>query len=74
MSDERPEYLAYLLRMWRVDKEGDAQWRASLERPSNGECVAFTSLEAVFDFLRERAGQTQAAERTDEPGAADRSR
>jgi hypothetical protein len=56
VSDERPEYLAYLLRMWRVDEDGGSHWRASLERPSNGERLIFTSLETLFEFLRHRAG------------------
>jgi hypothetical protein len=57
VSDERPEYLAYLLRMWRVDEDGGIHWRASLERPSDGERLFFISLEAAFDYLRERAGE-----------------
>jgi hypothetical protein len=74
VSNERPEYLSYLLRMWRVREEGGTRWRASLERPSNGERLAFTSLEAAFDFLRERthetgaAGRSDALEPPDEPG------
>ena len=58
MSQEHPEYLAYLLRMWRVQEPGGVTWRASLERPSNGQRLAFTGLEQVFDFLRRQAGET----------------
>jgi len=55
MSEEHPDYLAYLLRMWRVRDGGGTNWRASLERPSNGQRLAFTDLEAAFDFLRRQA-------------------
>lgn len=54
MSEEHPEYLAYLLRMWRVQEDGGSHWRASLERPADGERCGFASLEATFDFLRAR--------------------
>ena len=54
MSGERPGYLAYLLRLWRVEEEGETRWRASLERPSDGERFVFGSLEAAFDFVRDR--------------------
>ena len=54
MSGERPGYLAYLLRLWRVEEEGRPRWRASLELPGSGERFVFGSLETAFDFLRER--------------------
>jgi hypothetical protein len=53
VSEEQPGYLAYLLRMWRVIEDGGARWRASLERPGDGEQLVFASLEAAFDFLQE---------------------
>jgi hypothetical protein len=63
MGKEGPEYVAYLLRMWRVDEDGGSHWRASLERPSDGRRFFFASLEETFDFLRERAGDER------EPGS-----
>ena len=57
MNKERPEYLSYLLRLWR---ENDSQethggeatvWRASLERPQAGERQGFASLVDLFAFL-----------------------
>jgi hypothetical protein len=42
--------------MWRVPGEGGTDWRASLERPRNGERIVFSSLENAIDFLLERAG------------------
>lgn len=61
----QPDYLSFLLRLWRVSDEGKSQpnakkavWRASLENPHTGERKGFASLEALFDFLREQAGAT----------------
>ena len=53
----RPEYLSYLLRLWREnDYEGahgveTAVWRASLERPQAGERQGFANLADLFAFL-----------------------
>ena len=57
MSGERQGYLAYLLRMWRVEEDGGVRWRASLEQPSDGEQFVFGSLEAAFDFLQEQTSE-----------------
>lgn len=62
MSGERPGYLAYLLRLWRVEEEGQLRWRASLELPSSRERFVFGSLEATFDFLRERTEEEPVGE------------
>jgi hypothetical protein len=62
MSEEQPEYVAYLLRMWRVPGGGGTDWRASLERPRNGERIVFPSLEGAIDFLLERAGVSPAGQ------------
>jgi hypothetical protein len=69
MSKEHPEYIAFLLRMWRVPEDGGAHWRASLERPGDGQQLAFTDLEAAFDYLRRQAGQPPSV-----PPAADHPR
>ncbi len=51
-------YLAYLLRLWRVGKEDEAAWRASLEDAHTGERQGFADLDALFDYVRSqtRAG------------------
>ena len=54
MMTERPGYLAYMLRLWRVNDDGKPVWRASLESPHTGERVGFGSLEALFAFLEEK--------------------
>ena len=55
MREEKPLYLAYLLRLWRDDET--APWRVSLEPPGNSERISLSSLEALFVFL---SGQTGA--------------
>ncbi len=55
MTEAQPDYLAYLLRLWRVNATVGA-WRASLEDPHTGEQHAFASLEALSDFLQAQMG------------------
>ena len=59
MRKQEPDYLSYLLRLWRAGAEKDSPpgderltWRASLQSPQTGERVGFLSLEKLFDFLR----------------------
>jgi hypothetical protein len=55
MPAERPNYHAYLLRLWR---DGElAPWRASLEAPSPAEIHTFRDLQALFVFLLEQTDQ-----------------
>ena len=51
---EEPDYLAYLLRLWRVRGDGEegAGWRALLKSPLTGEQHGFASLEELCEFLR----------------------
>ena len=58
--EEQPNYISYLLRLWRADGEGEAKWRASLESPHTGERRNFTSLDALFAFLRKQTGVSSA--------------
>lgn len=55
MSEAR-RYLAYLLRLWRVDDDGQPLWRATLEDPHTGERRGFADLSQLFAFLEERLG------------------
>ena len=50
-STQHPDYLSYLLRLWREGEEIES-WRASLESSHTGERKGFASLEELFDFLR----------------------
>jgi hypothetical protein len=51
-----PDYLTYLLRLWRMRGEGAAGWRASLAAPGSGERHGFASLDDLFLFLRRETG------------------
>jgi hypothetical protein len=51
-GEEVPDYLAYLLRLWRVRGKGTTGWRASLESPGSGKCQGFSSMDDLFLFLR----------------------
>lgn len=64
MAKGRPDYLSYLLCLWRVSGDGEplgmgrkAIWRASLESTRTGERRGFASLDELFDFLREQTGE-----------------
>ncbi len=55
------EYRAYLLRLWRVENEGES-WRARLENVETGEAQGFASLAKLIEFLHSLEG------RADQPG------
>ena len=52
MSCEQPDYVSYLLRLWREDGEGSTNWRASLESALTHERHVFPSLMELFAFLQ----------------------
>jgi hypothetical protein len=55
VETEPKPYLAYMLRLWQEQGEAGIEWRAMLESPHTGERHGFTSLEALFEFLKQRA-------------------
>ena len=61
-------YLSYLLRMWSMSGEGEAEkWLASVESPLTREQRHFADLESLFAFLQTMTSQTapgQAAHQT----------
>jgi hypothetical protein len=58
MTKEQPEYLSYLLRLWRTEGVGQAAiWHASLEDPRSGASHHFASLEEAVAFLQEQMGR-----------------
>ena len=57
MSTDRVDYQAYMLRLWQDQDETNPVWRASLESPHTGERQGFASLDALFDYLRQRVDQ-----------------
>ena len=48
------DYAAYLLRLWRVSGEEEMAWRASLQDARTGQRQGFTSLDDLFQFLRQQ--------------------
>jgi hypothetical protein len=73
MSQEKVDYLSYLLRLWRVRdgstepccREGEPRhtdegtaWRASLQSPYTRERKSFASLDTLFVYLRQQTGVT----------------
>jgi hypothetical protein len=62
VEHEPPAYQSYLLRLWRTSGDGEPVWRASLDRAGTGERWNFASLEQLFAFLRQRAGDSDPLE------------
>ena len=54
MSEDRDNYAAYLLRLWRSGSEEGTEWRASLEDAHTGEMRGFGTADALIAFLMER--------------------
>lgn len=54
LDDDRQDYRAYMLRLWRVEEDDRPVWRASVESPHTGERHVFADLKALFAFLEER--------------------
>lgn len=54
IGSEQPDYLSFLLRLWRVGGEEEAGWRASLESAQTGERKSFASLDELIVFLQEQ--------------------
>ena len=51
MAEER-RYLAYMVRLWAVQRNGDMVWRASAENAHTGERHAFADVAALIDYLQ----------------------
>jgi hypothetical protein len=63
MPEEQPDYLSYLLRLWRERSEGGleeetsaAVWHASLESSLTGQRMGFCSVDALCTYLRRETG------------------
>ena len=67
---DQPEYLSYLLRLWRVTIAGQVAWRASLECPHTGDKLGFADLHSLWDFLQSqmRLQEESAQARSEEAG------
>jgi hypothetical protein len=56
MDRAQPEYLSYLVRLWRVGDGEEPSWRALLKSSQTGHEIGFGNLEMLFDYLRREAG------------------
>jgi len=65
MCREPDNYVSYLLRLRRSDRDGLPIWRASLESTLDGQRLEFGSVEALIAFLGTHFGSTQRGD-TDE--------
>ena len=72
MSSEQPDYLSYLLRLWREDDKRPTNWQASLESALTGKRYVFPNLIELFAFLqRQTVAECDANE--DESATGERS-
>lgn len=60
MNAEPDRYQTYLLRLWRVPRQGEWQWCASLESRQTGEHQSFAAVEQLFAFLSARCAGEEA--------------
>ena len=51
----------YILRVWCADETQTGAWLASLEEPSTGERLGFSSLEQLFVFIMELSERARGA-------------
>jgi hypothetical protein len=61
VSNEQRGYISYLLRLWQTKSGEELVWRASLEGSQTGERQGFTSLDALFAFLRRQTDTVTAS-------------
>ena len=67
-SIERERYHAYLLRLWQVESEGCAIWRASLEDSHTGQRRGFATIAQLVAFLETQAVSPAVAPASAAPG------
>ena len=53
----KKKYIAYMLRLWRVNSTGLSDWHASLEDPHNGDQIGFSDLISLFSYLKDQTGR-----------------
>ena len=61
----RAGYLAFPLRLWRVNVGGALVWRASLQRPGTADQQAFADLDETVAFLQAETGGSGGGEATE---------
>jgi hypothetical protein len=65
-------YLAYLIRLWRVEAEAGPVWRAALEDPYSADQHSFADLGGLVAFLIERTGAAIETPDSPVPGSDER--
>ncbi len=68
--DEPGDYLAYMLRLWRVHSQSHIVWRASLESAHTGERVMFADLDALLAFIGDKTRPPIVEEPPQDPGGS----
>ena len=63
MMIHRPDYHAFLLRLWRED--GRSPWRVTLENPHTGEKQTFATPEQFWDYLQGQLHQPEKGQKHD---------
>jgi len=56
------KYIAYMLRVWRVNRTELPVWQASLEDPHNGKQIGFADLASLFSYLKDQTGRDREKE------------
>ena len=56
MANKHADYASYLLRVWKVEEDGQVIWRASLEDIRQAERRNFPNLAALIAFLQSQFG------------------
>ena len=68
MHTEARSYVAFLLRMWREDLDGEHCWRAVLQHAQTREEQVFSDVEALVDYLRAEFSGTERSPPADPDG------
>ena len=57
-QDVNPDYISFLMRLWRTQSGENQVWRVSLQSPLTQEIHRFDDLQGLFAFLLAQIGQT----------------
>ncbi len=71
-ATKQSQNLTYLLHLWRIERNGESVWWASLENPRIGERHAFASLAELFSFLDEMTVNSPRTPEREEPARLDK--
>lgn len=69
----KKSYIAYLLRLWRVNSAERPDWQASLEDPHSGKQIGFADIVSLFAYLEDQTGRDPEHEALEDEGSENRS-